>query len=319
MSKKFFVADTHCDTLGYVDEGRSNLINTYNTSKLYPHIQVYAMYCALEGESDADAYSRACRYIEHYKNCTRNEGIVRCTSVSDIDNAIDNNSKYMSLLSIEGCECLNGSLENLYRFYEAGVRILSPVWNNNNVFAAGCHSTGTEEDSGLTKKGVQLVELCEKLGIIIDISHSSDNTVKDIMSMITRPICASHSNFREICDNPRNLTLQQSLKIAEFGGYIGLNLYYKFVRDNISVDETSYYIDELLSHVKYANEIGIGDNIGFGFDIDGVGDIYPKDIDLKISIHDIFIEKLISFGLAYRWVQNISGKNFLDFITRYGL
>jgi len=314
----FFVVDTHCDTLGYAYAGKSKLINEYNVSKKYPHLQVYAMYCAEEGESDIQSYERACRYVELYRRGTAEEGIVCCKTYRDIENALDTDTKYMSMLSIEGCECLNGSLENLHRFYEDGVRMIAPVWNHNNLWAAGSLSTGTASDTGLTDKGVELVELCEKLGIIIDVSHSSDNTLKDIFSITKRSLCASHSNFREVCNHNRNLTREQAVEISRRGGYIGLNLYYKFVRNNIDLQGESYITGDLISHIEYAKRLGICEHIGFGFDIDGVGGAYPRDINLKESIHDKFIENIFLEEKGCREMNFVSGSNFLKFLARYG-
>ena len=318
ISEKMMVADTHCDTLGYVDAGKTQIINNYNTSKKYPHLQVFAMYCAEDGESEKESYERAQRYVRLYKNAVASGAIKHCTTVSEIEHAVRNKEKYISMLSIEGGECLMGSLENLHRFYEEGVRMIAPVWNHNNVWASGSHSTGTADDTGLSDKGAELIELCEKLGIIVDVSHSSDNTIRDILQITKRPLCASHSNFRTVCKHKRNLTNDFAIKIAEGGGFIGLNLYYQFVKENIDINGTSYGMDELFSHIEFAKILGVADKIGFGFDIDGVSGKYPRDVDLECSIHDFFLSQLMTcFDECF--VMNISGKNFIDFLKRYSL
>lgn len=317
--KNFFVADTHCDTLGFADVGKSGLINEYNNSKKYQHLQVYAMYCAEEGETDTESFERACRYSQIYRNAALEEIFVACKSYTEIRNALDRKSKNIALLSIEGCECLNGSFENLYRFYEDGVRMLAPVWNHNNIYASGSISTGTADDTGLTDKGFDLVKLCEKLGIVVDVSHSSDNTIEDILSISDRPVCASHSNFRSVCNHSRNLKTEHALEISKNGGYIGLNLYHKFVRSCDTPEVTSYHISDLINHIKYAEKIDIIKNIGFGFDIDGTGGLYPDEVDLNVSIHDMFIEKYLRTECDAECVKNISGENLMRFLCVYGL
>ncbi|MBE7065352.1 MAG: hypothetical protein E7384_06035 [Ruminococcaceae bacterium] len=313
------VADTHCDTLGFVEAGKSSIINDYNASKKHPHLQVFAMYCAEDGETAKESFDRACRYIDIYKNAASEGKIKHCTTLAEIVSAIRENTRYISMLSIEGGECLMGSIENVYRFYEDGVRMIAPVWNHNNVWAAGSLSTGTPEDAGLSEKGVELIELCEKLGIIIDVSHSSDNTIRDIFAITKRPPCASHSNFREVCNHNRNLTKEHAEEISKRGGYIGLNLYHKFVRESDVCDNHSYSIKNLLSHIYYAKQTGLEGNIGFGFDIDGTGGLYPDEVDLKQSIHDLFIEEYISNESDHTFIDNISGKNFMNFLERYSL
>lgn len=319
ISEKMIVADTHCDTLGYVDAGKTSMINDYNTSKKYTHLQFFAMYCAEDGESEKESFERARRYVGIYKNAVSDGRIKHCTTVSEIEQAIRKNEKYISLLSIEGGECLMGSLENLHRFYEEGVRMIAPVWNHNNVWASGSHSTGTADDTGLSEKGAELIELSEKLGIIVDVSHSSDNTIRDILQITKRPLCASHSNFRTVCNHTRNLTKEYAEEIVKRDGYIGLNLYYRFVKDNIEPNGEFYGLSDIIPHVRYAEENGFIDHIGFGFDIDGVCGVYPRGIDLKESIHDLFISELVAYGISENVIKSISGNNLIKFLHRYEL
>ncbi|MBQ8827588.1 MAG: dipeptidase, partial [Clostridia bacterium] len=282
MQNTFFVADMHCDTIGFVYNGRcSGLLNEYNTSRLYPHLQVYAMFCEEESENAAQSFERLRRYIDIYREHTEKENITVCLCADDIENALLRGDIKLSMLSIEGCECLNGSIENLHRVYEAGVRIAGLVWNNNNSFACGSLVSGTSEDRGLTKLGVKLVEECEKLGIIIDLSHSSDRTVREVFEITKRPLAATHSNFRSVCRHNRNLTDEYAAQIAHRGGYIGLNLYYKFAEGDSEEIANNYKMSSLCNHVDYALKLGLGDNLGFGFDIDGVGDIYPADVNMR--------------------------------------
>lgn len=319
ISEKFIVADTHCDTLGYVDAGKTSIINDYNTSKKYTHLQVFAMYCAEDGESEKESFERARRYVGIYKNAVSDGKIKHCTTVTEIEQALKQNTKYISMLSIEGGECLYGSLENLHRFYENGVRMIAPVWNHNNVWASGSLSTGTADDTGLTEKGAELIELCENLGIIIDVSHSSDKTIKDIFSITKRPLCASHSNFRDVCCHNRNLTKEYVDEIVKRNGYIGLNLYYRFVKDNIEPTGDFYGLSDIIPHVRYAEENGFIDHIGFGFDIDGVCGVYPRGIDLKESIHDLFVDELLGNSVSVDATEKIAGKNFIKFLRDYKL
>ncbi len=323
MNNNLFIADAHCDTIGYIEEKKSDgLINEYNTSSKYPHLQVYAMYCAVECEDEQASSERALRYEKIYREYTERENIYKCFNANDINTALQNGATKLSMLSIEGCECLNGSLENLHRFYENGVRILGLVWNQNNRYACGSLATGTEDDRGLTPEGVRLIEECDKLGIIVDLSHSSDNTIKDVLQLAKRPVAATHSNFRTVCSHSRNLTDEHALALARSGGFIGLNLYYKFASQKYATEANSiqnpdYSLSALCAHIEHAKKLRILNHIGFGLDIDGVSGIYPSDCDLEESIHDKLIDVMSEYQIAYEETEQISGRNFLDFIQKY--
>ena len=80
-----------------------------------------------------------------------------------------------------------------------------------------------------------------------------------------------------------------------------------------------YHISDLINHIKYAEKIDIIKNIGFGFDIDGTGGLYPDEVDLTVSIHDMFIEKYLRTECDAECVKDISGENLMRFLCVYGL
>jgi len=207
------------------------------------------------------------------------------------------------ILSIEGGGGLFASSSELDVLYGAGLRVLGMVWDDNELGA----SAWTRDDYGLTDEGVALAKRCADMGIILDVSHLSDRAFYDTLSACPMPLLATHSNFREVCPSPRNLTLDMAKKIVARGGVIGLNLYPDFL------SEGEADTDDILRHVDFALENLGEDALGFGFDIDGTDGKYPRGITASHSIHEQVIDLLLSH-YSYSTVEKIAGLNVLDFL-----
>ena len=132
------------------------------------------------------------------------------------------------LMGVEGAHALGTSdvdraLQRLRTFHRRGVRYMTITWSTDNPF--GHSSTGTHRGEGLTDAGRELVREMNTLGIIPDVSHVSDATLRDVLAVSTRPVFASHSAARALADHPRNITDDGIRAIAETGGAVCINFY----------------------------------------------------------------------------------------------
>ncbi|MGH8102927.1 MAG: dipeptidase [bacterium] len=139
--------------------------------------------------------------------------------------SLQHKSPIKLLLSLEGASPLMGSVHNLRVFHRLGLRALGLTWNHRNELADGVGVA--PGPSGLTEAGFAVLKECERLGIIVDVSHLSEPGFWDVSNASTKPYIASHSNAKAVCDFRRNLTDRQIEALAEKGGTIGLT----FVRD----------------------------------------------------------------------------------------
>ena len=142
---------------------------------------------------------------------------------------------------------------------------MSLCWDSNELAT----SAWDREDRGLTDAGFAMVDRLSSSGIIIDVSHLSDRSFYDVIERTSYPVIATHSNFRDICASPRNLTLDMARKIANRGGVIGLNVYPAFLNDSGRADKNDIY-----KHVDYCLEKLGEDVMCFGCDIDGTDGVY---------------------------------------------
>ncbi len=176
------------------------------------------------------------------------------------------------ILHFEGAEAIDPRLDALEVFYQAGLRSLGLVWSRPNVFAHGVpfkfpHSPDT--GPGLTDAGKDLVRACNRLGIMLDLSHLNEQGFWDVAALSDAPLVATHSNVHALCPTTRNLTDKQLDAIRESDGIVGLNFGVSMLRED-GQNEADTPLDTLLRHIDYLVErLGI-DRVGFGSDFDGV-------------------------------------------------
>lgn len=171
---------------------------------------------------------------------------------------ITGEGKIAALLAFEGAEPLGQDLAALRLFYRLGMRMLSFAWMRRTAFGDG--SWENESRGGLTRLGRQAVREMNRLGIIADVSHASDQTTWDVLETSSRPVIASHSNARAIRDHPRNLTDEMIEAIAASGGLIGVVAVASYIAD----DEPT--MARWVDHVDHIVKLVGIDHVGVGCD-----------------------------------------------------
>jgi len=240
------------------------------------------------------------------------------------------------LPSLEGADPLLGDVDNLFAFHDAGVRLLTLAWGDN-PFCGSTYGDGT----GLTKKGADLVAACESLGVMVDVSHLSDQAFKDVCDVAERPFVASHSNCRWLCPHPRNLTDDMIRTLAQRGGVVGISLapeflsagYYEAERaatgnwyaavssGQRTLEQVTAGIADamaaeprpplslIVDHVRWAIDVGGEDCVGLGGDLDGV-DRLPAGF-AGVQDYPRIEDLLRQSGLPERQIEKVCYGNFL--------
>jgi membrane dipeptidase len=200
-----------------------------------------------------------------------------CRSTADIRQAMKDNI-FAAVLHMEGCEAIDPDLDNLDVFYAAGLRSLGPVWSRHNIFGHGvpfAFPMTTDTGPGLTDRGFDLVKACNRLGILIDLSHITEKGFWDVAKTSDQPLIASHSNVHALTPVARNLTDKQMDAIKDSGGLAGLNYAVTMLRED-GLDNKDTPLSAMVSHVNYMVErMGI-DHVAIGSDFDGC--TVPRDI-----------------------------------------
>src|SRR5579883_61093 len=178
---------------------------------------------------------------------------------------------HAAILHFEGAEAIDPDLEALEVFYRAGLRSLGPVWSRPTIFAHGvqfAYPASPDTGPGLTDLGKELIRACNRLGIMIDLSHLNEKGFWDIAALSEAPLVATHSNVHELCRSTRNLTDKQLDAIKESGGLVGVNFAVSDLWENASRD-ADLPLEILVRHLDHLVErLGI-DGVALGTDFDG--------------------------------------------------
>ncbi len=241
--------------------------------------------------------------------------INHCKSYKDL---LNDGDKINVIFSFEGLEHLGDKLELIESYKkDLGIFYSSLTWNEKNLLSSGPGHSG-----GLTELGIKAVEELEKNNIVVDTSHTNEETFWDIIKYSKKPIIASHSNARNLCDVKRNLTDDQIRAIADKNGLIGINAYADFT----SKDKSKRNIDGLIDHIDYIRELTSIDNLTFGFDFcDFLPKAYVGDseesttVDGLTSEEDVvkLIERMRERSYTEDEIEKISYKNYYRFFEKY--
>lgn len=291
------LGDTHCDTLSRILNGGGDLFeNSYHVSLkragIYDtYTQFFACFMSPGYYHAPKKYLKAMIDI-YFDNMNRYKSIaVHCENYKDLQAAHESN-RAACFLSVEGGEFVD-SAEDIDYIRNRGVRLMSLAWDNDNELAGY---------RGLTAFGKDILGYMEKKGMFLDVSHLSDRGFYDACSLYSRPVFASHSNSRSVCDVKRNLTDEQFLYICKTGGYVGINLYPLFLTGTERAT-----ISDILRHIEHFLSLGGENHIGFGLDFDGI-DFMPQEIGGIEDAGEIITE-MNKLGYNQELIDKIAHKN----------
>lgn len=220
-----------------------------------------------------------------------------------------------AILHFEGAEMIDPGLDALEVFYRAGLRSLGPVWSRPTAFGHGvpfAFPRSPDTGPGLTDAGKELVRACNRLRIMIDLSHLNEAGFWDVARLSDAPLVATHSNAHAICQTTRNLTDRQLDAIRDSDGMVGLNFAVSFLRpDGRNSADTP--LDVMVDHVVYLVErLGI-DRVGLGSDFDGA--TMPQAIGDAAGLPAL-VEALRARGFDDAALRKIGHENWLRVLRR---
>jgi membrane dipeptidase len=282
-----FIFDGHCDTI---------------TSSMNKNENLKENNCQL----DLKRLSQFSSPVQFFAICLHPKKT--SNPLNDILNAINyfyketnmKQNKTSGILTLEGAEVLEEGLEILDTLYKMGIRSIGLTWNYKNALGYGAME---KEKKGLTDYGKAVIKEMNNLGILVDVSHLSYTGFWDVEKIVSKPFIASHSNVKNICNHPRNLSDSQIKAIANSGGVVGINSYPLFLNESGKAT-----IEDFLLHIDYVvNLVGI-DYVGLGCDFDGI-DFYTEGLEDVSAIKKLnsYLEK--EYGET--GAKKILGLNFL--------
>ena len=204
------------------------------------------------------------------------------------------------MLGIEGAHALEGSLENLDKVYEAGIRMIGPTHFFDNALGGSAHG---ENGAGLTDFGKSVIKRMNELNIFVDLAHSSPAIVDDVLNMTTKPVIVSHTGVRGVLDSQRNLSDDQIKRIAENGGIIGVAFF------DMAVGEPE--LEGIIASMKHIKNLVGVDFIALGSDYDGA-----VEVPFDITGLPLIVEGLLNEGFTEDEIRAIMGENVKRFFLK---
>ena len=353
-----FVADTHNDVLLRAMEGQ-------NVLKYHPEshsdlekfklggvdLQVFSIWVSPD-EKEKKYFENANDMINKLdfliSRVPKDWGLVK--SYQDITYNSRKN-KMSCVIGVEGGHIIGRDVSKLEALHDRGMRYLGLTWNNSNHIASSAKDETFNRNSlsniGLSNFGSEVVQKCNDLGVIIDVSHAGEQAFWDVVDQSQEPIIASHSSVYALCPHYRNLKDDQIKAIAKTGGAVFINFYPGYIdstfqqkaeiinmKFEVELDilaekydplSNQYWFEEMkllkhekaritpsindvIKHISYIVDLVGVDYVGIGSDYDGV-EIMPTGLE-NVSKLPFLTKKLIEHGYTIREVRKILGGNF---------
>ncbi len=363
IHRKATLVDTHNDVLssGVLDgidishrvkEGHSDLVRWKEGGV---DVQFFSVWTGDKPRNKEGFYKDALQEIDSLNILVLEnpQRIVLARNYKEVKKGI-RQGKLVALIGVEGGHMIEDDLGKLESLYKLDMRYLTLTWNNSTSWATSAmdETTPAPADSakrkGLTEFGKQVVRKMNELGVIVDLSHTGEQTFYDAIATSTKPVMLSHSSVWNICPVFRNVKDDQVKAVARNGGVICINFYSGFISkeyDQRSTYLTDVYrklfIDSLLAvsndslqvrtqwreyyrvemkkvqptlgqmidHIDYiANLVG-DDYVGLGSDYDGVSSL-PIGLD-DATTYPKITEELLRRGYSKKSIKKILGGNVM--------
>ena len=310
------VFDLHCDTalrlLGHTVNEAGSLkkndlhIDLERASKLDAYCQCFACFTT-PGMQDwyhvtpTLVFEREIATVQ--REVEHNKDIIRLAHSMDEVEANRAEGKMSAVLTIEGPAGFDFDPELLEDMRQVGFQISTLGWNEQNSLT-GSNVTG----GGLTDRGREYVREAQRLGMLVDVSHISDEGFYDIMDITQAPVIATHSNSRAVCGHSRNLTDDMFRAICQTGGVAGINQFAEF----LGIKPT---LDTICDHIFHFMELDpAGTHIALGGDLDGCDAL--ADGFTGIESYPSLADRLLERGLTREEIRNIFWNNAFNVLRK---
>lgn len=360
VHRRAILIDMHADTVQcMIDEGadinrrlESGHLDAPRMKEGGLDAQFFSIWVEPEyfGVGGQTAVARADQEIAAIRALAENhpETWASATTAADIRrNAQD--GKLSALMGLEGGYAIDEKLENVEKYYNLGVRYMSPAWSVSTSWA-GSSGDAVGELRGLNDFGRQVIREMNRLGMMVDVSHVSDKTFWDIVQTSTKPVIATHSGVRALVNVPRNLTDDQLRALARTGGVCCVVFYPAFIEPGwkdvqrrvdaeiaASVEEASrktagtpaqkklardhvrereylkrmppVTVARIADHIDYIVKLVGVEHVGIGSDFDGIQAV-PRDL-ASVADYPNLTAELLKRGYSESDIDKILGGNIL--------
>ena len=361
IHKRAIVCDTHNDIISACIE-KGLIFDQDLTGKTHSDlnrmlkggldVQVFSIFC--DGKQ-SNPYQFANREIDTlYAWIHRNpKKMMLVTNPEQLDEAVKEH-KLGAMIGVEGGHMIEDDLGKLDSLYQRGARYMTLTWNNNTSWATSAeYESGHQKDDtsnqkkGLSEFGKQVVKRMNELGMMVDLSHTGEQTFWDAIAVSTKPVLISHSDAYALSPVFRNLKDDQIKAVAKNGGVIDLNFYPAFLDSTVSAKEAAYFerhkdekkalitsgkkdfeadaiiakkypkeVEELqapfhllFDHLDHIVQLAGIDHVGLGGDFDGI--TFTPKVLTDVTKYPMITKELVKRRYSKEDIDKILGGNFI--------
>jgi membrane dipeptidase len=367
---RVLTVDTHCDTASRLLDGNwdigvrhepgqrgSGQIDLPRLAEGGLDAEFFAVFVG-QGERTEQAYARAKEQalleLDAIRAmCVKYPNLVGLALTPDDAYRLEKAGRRAAFIGMENGYPIGKTLSNLEEYYKLGVRYVTLCHSGDNDICDSSTDDQDPEDHGLSEFGREVVAACNRLGLMIDISHASDKSFADVLKVTRAPVIASHSSCRAICDSPRNLSDEMIRALAANGGVIQICFLSDYIRTpkpnperdkafqelrakygprreikdeavrkklweeyealNEKYPEEKATVSELVNHIEHVIQLVGVDYVGIGTDFDGGGGLADCD---DVSQMFRVTEELVRRGHPEQEIAKIWGGNIMRVFRR---
>lgn len=348
------VLDAHCDAPSQMSRLRDYRLDNPHAQVDFPKMRrggvdasFFAAYvpAVLEG---ADATAHARRLLDLLDSqMAANEDIVAYARCAGGVRRNRRAGRISILAGIENASALDGSLGLLREFYRRGVRYITLTHSADNDVADSC--TGNGRWGGLSPFGCELIPAMNHIGMLIDLAHSSDATMRDVLGLSEHPVAYTHGCCRALASHRRNISDELMRAIGERGGIVCMSIYpcflddafvrtleasglqeegeaveAEFIKDPGNPEKAAAWaeiqrmlaalprpsVGRVADHIEHAVNVAGVDHVGLGTDYDGI-EVTAEGLE-DISKFPALFDELRRRGFSRKEISKIAGENFLQ-------
>ena len=356
IARESIIVDTHIDVPYRLIESAADVSQATDGGDFdYPRARAggldaafMSIYTPAALEAEGESYEKAEELIDLVENIAATSGgkFAIATSPADVRNHFGQGIVSLPM-GMENGSPIEGDLANLRHFFERGIRYVTLAHSLSNHISDSSYDENRQWN-GLSEFGIEVVREMNRLGIMVDVSHVSDEAFRQVLAVSAVPVIASHSSARHFTPGwERNMSDEMIRALAENGGVIMINFGSAFITEEaqqysskrwpastafaeehseLSREEAQAQfaaaweaehgpmpyaaLDDVLDHFDHVIALVGVDHVGVGSDYDGVGDSLPTGLK-DVSAYPNLVEGLLRRGYSEADIRKILGENLL--------
>lgn len=273
--------------------------------------QFWSVYVPAETALTGDALLKTLEQIDLvHRMVKRYPDVFEIAHTADDVERIAKAGRIASMMGVEGGHSIRGSLSVLRRFHDLGVRYMTLTHSKTIDWADS--ATDEPKSGGLSEFGEDVVREMNRIGMLVDLSHVSVETMNDALRVSRAPIIFSHSSTRELTDHPRNVPDSVLRKLPENGGVIMITFVPKYITPTAVLKQNPKArgsVHDVADHIEHAIQVAGVDHVGIGSDFDGIKSTPVELTD--VSTYPVLVQELLNRGHSPEEIHKILGGNVL--------